>query len=44
MTQQLEYHGVYVILIIAMLIIVVGLAAGAVMEALDNRRRRGDRR
>lgn len=42
--DQLEYHGVYVILIGAMLLIVVALAIGAVMEAFSNRRRRGERR
>lgn len=41
-TEQLEYHGIYVIFIAAMLLIVVGLAIGAVREVWDNRRRRGE--
>jgi len=44
MIERLEYHGLYVVLIGALSLIVLALAVAAVLQALDDRRRRGDRR
>lgn len=42
--EQLEYHGLYLILIATMLLIVVALAIAAVLETREQRQGKRDRR